>query len=555
MQTQNIVITRGQVGQIGNFSAWFGLLLFLLGSIWQGGITPLIIAFGVVGVVGFAVWGFATPNDFLGFFSGRQVQRGTLAVFTTFLLVGIVSVTYLIVKRQVIVSDITIDGRFTLDERTLDILQAVKRSPRPLQILGFYRAQDLIQREIDDQYWQLYESGSDGMIMRRYVDPVIEPAVAVPFQEGLAQGFYVYVGYANDDGTLDLSTATTVDNANNQEQAMSEAIARVLTAGNFKVYFERSLGTLDPIENTRSTMSNMNNVLRASGIITDRLSLEELAQSGGSIPRDASALILAQPQREPTAQEIAIIDAYVKNGGSLFIAADFSPREDNFMTANSPFNAWLWENYGIRMTDAVVVDTQTQGPSEFDVISAQVVAENDITTRLNLENQPQTSALFHFIRAIEVNPEPPVPNGSLVYASDLSWGETDISAIVERNQAIADINTDLRSPITLVAFAYNDQTNSKVILVGDGDFLTNSYTSAETQFYSQGNSTLFLDGVGWLTGFSQEVSFAPQAFSAMPVLFSGGEQLDYIAFFTIFFMPASMVAMASWVYFRRYRAS
>jgi hypothetical protein len=205
------------------------------------------------------------------------------------------------------------------------------------------------------------------------------------------------------------------------------------------------------------------------------------------------------------------------------------------------------------MTDAVVVDTQSPGPSAVDVVSIQVVAENTIASGVNMENDPSSAALFHIARAIEVNPEPPVQNGSVIFSSDLSWGETDTRAIIERNEYVADEATDIRGPLTLVAFANNEVSGSKVVLVGDGDFLTNGYTSEQTQFYARGNATLFLGSLGWLTGFSQETAFEPQAFATSPVLFSGGEQLDVIAFFTAIIMPGTMVALALFVYLRRYR--
>jgi hypothetical protein len=550
---RTIVITRGQLGKFGNVLLGLGVVIALGAFLWGGLLSPFTLLWVVVAVVGAVLWASMTPQDFVGFFTGRQVQRSTFAIFTTSLLVAIVVVTYIIVQRAVIVSDLTIDGRFTLTEQTMELLQAVKRSPRPLRIVGFYRPQDLVQREIDDAYWQLYEAGSDGAITRQYIDPIVDPLAAEPFSQGLQQNYYVYVGFVNPDGTLDLNTVTAVSNEASQERSMTEAISRLLAGGSFLVYFEDSLNTLDATDNSQQGMSILNNALRANGIITDRLSLTELAETGGNVPQDASALILARPQRDLTADEIAVIQRYTERGGSLFLAADFIPTDNVFLGANTAFNQFLWDNYGLRMTDAVVVDTQSPGPSAVDVVSIQVVAENTIASGVNMENDPSSAALFHIARAIEVNPEPPVQNGSVIFSSDLSWGETDTRAIIERNEYVADEATDIRGPLTLVAFANNEVSGSKVVLVGDGDFLTNGYTSEQTQFYARGNATLFLGSLGWLTGFSQETAFEPQAFATSPVLFSGGEQLDVIAFFTAIIMPGTMVALALFVYLRRYR--
>jgi hypothetical protein len=555
MQTRSVVITRRQFGQLGSVLLGLGGLIALTAFIWSLALNEFVVSGLVIGALGAALWAAMTPQEFKAFFTGRQVQRSTGAIFTTLLLTAIVVVFYIIVQRAVIVSDLTIDRRFTLTEQTLDLLQVVERSPRPLRILGFYRPQDLLQREIDDAYWQLYEAASNGMITRQYVDPLREPGIAAPFSQALAANYYVFVGFVNPDGTLDLSTVTPVSNQATQERSMTEAIARVLAGGSFKVYFEQGLQTLDALSNSQQGMSILNNNLRANGIITDALRLSDLAQSGRTIPRDASALIIARPQRDMTEAELAVVREYVERGGTLFIAADFFPTADVFLSADSPFNAYLWETFGLRMTDAVVVDTRSPGPSALHVVSAQVVTENVLTAGLNQPNDPSTATMFHMARAIEVNPQPPVPNGTVIFSSEQSWGETDTRAIVERNEFIADPNTDLRGPLSLVAFAENPATGARIVLVGDGEFLTNGYTSAQSQFYATGNATLFMNSIGWLTGFAQEVAFTPRAFMTTPVLFSGGQQLDVIAFITVFVMPGTMLLIAGLIYWRRYRTA
>ncbi|MFQ3673932.1 MAG: hypothetical protein SNJ83_10090, partial [Aggregatilineales bacterium] len=64
-----------------------------------------------------------------------------------------------------------------------------------------------------------------------------------------------------------------------------------------------------------------------------------------------------------------------------------------------------------------------------------------------------------------------------------------------------------------------------------------------------------MNSIGWLTGFSQQVAFTPRAFMTTPVLFSGGQQLDIIAFITVFVMPGTMLLIAGLIYWRRYRAA
>lgn len=555
MSGRSIVITRGQLGQFGSLLLGVGAIVTLTALLLNGLSSPYTLFGVVMAVLGLALWVAMTPADVSALLTGRQMRRSTLAIFTTALLVAIVTVTYIIVQRAVIVSDLTIDARFSLSSQTREVLQVVERSPRPIRILGFYRPQDLVQREIDDAYWQLYEAGSEGMITRQYVDPISEPGISAPFGQALAQNYYVFVGFVSDDGSLDLQSVTPVANEAQQERSMTEALSRLLAGGSFKVYFEQGLQTLDATSNSQQGMSILNNNLRANGILTDRLSLSDLVSRGQPVPRDASALIIVRPQRDLTPAEVEVVKTYVQNGGSLFIAADFFPTADVFLAEDTAFNSYLWDTFGLRMTNAVVVDTQSKGPSALDVVSAQVVADNTIAAGLNVASKPETAAIFHITRAIEVNSQPPVPNGTVIFSSDLSWGETDTRGIVERSEFVADAATDIRGPLSLVAFADNATTGSRIVLVGDSDFLTNGYISEQTQYYAAGNATLFMNSIGWLTGFSQAVEFTPRAFATTPVLFSGGQQLDVIAFLTIFLMPGLMVACAVILYWRRYRPS
>ena len=107
---------------------------------------------------------------------------------------------------------------------------------------------------------------------------------------------------------------------------------------------------------------------------------------------------------------------------------------------------------------------------------------------------------------------------------------------------------DAPGALSLVAWARDEDTNAKIVLVGDADFMTNGSVTSPG-----GNTTLVLDAIGWMTGYSEEVSFDPKPFQTAPVMFVGGAMLDQIALFTIIIMPGAMLLMAGLVYIRRTR--
>lgn len=545
----NIVITRGTLGTLGSILAGIGLITAILAVLWQSGFSIIAGLAIAVSILGIALWAYMTPDDFKNFIMGRQAKRGTMAIFTTILLIGIIATLYIFVLRSSVTIDMTQGERFSLSNETLDIIDAVNRSAEPsIRITGFYSPRELRQQEVDNQYWQLYDDATEKITLE-YINPLLEPAKATPYQRLLDQGINVFVAFEDDAGDVMFQSAIPVVASGKQERDMSEAITRLLLSGRFKVYFETGLNTLDGLDESADGASIVNNLLRSNGIITEALNLEQLADTGTLIPDDASAVVFARPQRQLIQVEIDVIDAYVQSGGSLFILTDIILSPDAFLTEDSLFNTYLWETFGLRALDYVVVDEASSQETATDLVSAAVFPGNPIGENLNVEGIAQTTTLFRLARPIEVDETPPVNNGSVILTSPFSWAESDIDTLIRNNQWAFDEDSDMQGPITTVAWANDQATNSKVVIVGDTDFMTNGRILSP-----QGNTILFFDSIGWMTGFTEDVRFEPQIISTgLPIIFVDVQTLDLIAFITIILMPGIMLALAIAIWGRRLR--
>lgn len=547
MKQRNIILHRGRLAQWMSFAGGLGLLIALVGLIWQGGLSTAILLALAAGILGIFSWAALAPDDFRNFLTGRQARRGTEAVFSTLFVIGIIALVYIIVQRQVISIDMTAGERFTLSPETEEVLNAAKRSTRDIQITGFYTAENLILREQDDQYLRLYETQSGGKIRRVLIDPREQPGIASPYTALLNQGYNVFIAYLAEDGTADLSTTMLVERSANQERDITEALSRLLISGSIKVYFETGTGTLDPLDSTQQGLSIIANVLQRNGLVTAPFNLEETAAAGGAVPDDASVLIVARPQRPWTTEEVNVIDSYLDGGGSMLILSDIFYRDTIFMGKDSPFNSYLWENFGLRALDAVIVDPAASSQTQLDVISAAVFSQIEIGANLNRENEPDSAVLFHQARPIEVNNDPPVSNGRVIMSSPEAWGETNFDALVGQNTFVYDEGVDFQGPLTEVAWAFDTESGAKILLIGDADFITNGHISSP-----QGNAILFTDGLGWLTGFNEQVRFQPQSYvTGLPILFVDSQVLDLIAFVTIIIMPLIMLIVAGMIWLRR----
>ncbi len=548
-RTGNIVITRGMLGNIGSFTAGLGLIVGILAILWQSSISIFaIISFGI-SIGGIALWASMTPDDFRNFIAGRQTKRGTMAVFTTFLVIGIISTIYIFVLRTGVTIDMTQGERFTLSEETLNVIEAVNRTAEArVRITGLYSPRELLRQEVDNQYWQLYDDATE-MITLEYINPLTEPGKAAPYRAFMDQGVNVFVAFEDESGDVLFRSSVPVVNSGVQERDMTEALTRLILSGRFKVYFETSADTLDGLDQSIDGASIVNQLLRQNGIETDALNLEQLVENNTTIPIDASAIIFARPQRQLTLNEISVIDEYVQRGGALFILTDVTLSSDDFLREGTPFNTYLWDTFGVRALDSIVIDEASNQGVATDLVSAAVFPGNPIGENLNLPDTPQTTTLFRLARPIEVNPDPPVNNGSVILTSPFSWAENDIDTLIRDNRWEFNEANDIQGPITTVAWANNQETDAKLVIVGDSDFITNVNILSP-----QGNSILFFDSIGWMTGFTDEVRFEPQILTTgLPIIFVDIQTLDLVAFITLILMPGIMLALAIAIYGRRLR--
>jgi ABC-type uncharacterized transport system involved in gliding motility auxiliary subunit len=536
---------RAQAGILLGYIGVAALALLLAGAVTQSLAAPFLIAAAVVACVGIGAWIAFAPGDFRATLTGRGARFGTISILGTILLAGVVLLTYLILARGAVTFDMTENQRFSLSPETRQILQRVRR---PIQLTGFYTARNVAQREIDDQFFRLYEVETDGLIMRAYYDPNEQPAIAQRY--GVIQDGQVFISFVDEDGGIDFNTLARVPRTASQERDVTGAISRLLVAGQIRVYFNVGLGERDPMSSAPDGISGIHNGVQESGIITAPLDIAALAEAGLDIPEDAAAVVMARPLRDLTQPEIDVIDRYLNTGGALFIMADVLFTEDAFLAEDGAFNAYLWETFGIRAFDAVIVDPAAHDvDSELNIISAVVFSETDISSRLDPASGLGT--MFRLARPVDVNltsAPPNIANGRLVMSSTASYGERDLARLGDTNTYAYDEGIDMSGPLTSVVWAYNQQTNARIVLVGDSDFASNADVS------KAGNGVLFTDAMSWLSGFGEQVGFAPQAYiTGLPFIFVSQQQLDLATFITVFLMPATLIVVGLAVRYRRMR--
>lgn len=537
---------RERIGQIASITAAAGLLTGLVGLVWQGGSTPLIIGLLALGAGGMIAWVIATPDEARALLTGRQARFGTVTAFSLALLVGVVVMVYLLIAEQVLTLDMTQSNQFSLSTETRAILA---RFDRDVQITGFYSPREVTRRELDDVVYRLYEEASGGRIRRLYVDPQEQPALAQSF--GVQFDAQVFVSYLNDDGTVDFSTVLPVARQSAEERDMTSALLRLLNTGEFTVAFNVGYSIFNPYDGTQQGYTRLFNALINSGIQAGIVDLREITEGGLALPLVDAVVLINMNEDLPTAA-VAVLDEYLRRGGSLLVLADVTDLP--FLAEGTVFNDYLWQNYGLRALDAVVVDYLSNDRSPLDLLSFAVSSGSGITERLNLTGQDDTRVRFSIARPIEIDRSPPVQNGFVIAASTSSYGERDIARLLSTNtfeyEEGVDIPvTEASGPLTVAAWADNTANRSRIIMIGDSDFLRNGQVASPA-----GNSILFLDSIAWLTGQGERLIFEPQArVTNIPLIFIAPSTLDQISFATLVLMPGTALALGFFIWLRRSR--
>ena len=202
----------------------------------------------------------------------------------------------------------------------------------------------------------------------------------------------------------------------------------------------------------------------------------------GEIPEDALAIVIAGPTKPVSKEEVALLKAYVDNGGSLVVLED--PRVfTDFGTAQDPLASYLAVDWGIKLNDDVVIDpVNSQNP--FQAVSSLYNSSHPITQNL-------TSNLFVVLpqaRSVSITSEKEnVTQTWLISTIETAWGETDLNA----DQLSNDPNKDTQGPLYLAVAGENSATNGRVVVYG------NSLFAIDGNFDVYGNGNMFINSVDW----------------------------------------------------------
>ena len=141
------------------------------------------------------------------------------------------------------------------------------------------------------------------------------------------------------------------------EGDVHNALIRVLNAVEKKIYYLEGHGELSPDPQAELNISILDSLLSDSGFDTESINLS----IAGSVPEDASAIILLDQLAPLQDIEITAISEYLAAGGSMMFARDWHFISDQRLFAEEDgMRAYMTDAWGVQIRPDAILDPPNQ---------------------------------------------------------------------------------------------------------------------------------------------------------------------------------------------------
>ncbi|MGE0385306.1 MAG: GldG family protein [Gammaproteobacteria bacterium] len=446
--------------------------------------------------------------------TGMRAQTWILAVLIVALagLAAYLSTQY---RREI---DLTASGRNTLSQASVAVLAALKD---PVKITAFARPDGQTREEIR-RLVSRYQAHKPDLELR-FLDPDAVPDLIR--DQGITQ-----------DGELVVSYGKRREHVQNlTEQALTNVLQTVGRGGERYIAFIAGHGERDPLGEKNQDVGVWGRQLESRGF---KITTVDLSAAG--VPDNTSVLVLASPQVDLLPGEVEALKKWIDQGGNLLWLAE--PGADRGL-------APLAQHLGVQRVPGTVVDPVARALGVDDPTFAVVT-------------QYQAAAVLDDFRFVTVFP---IASG-LKAADGGAWQVTPLLSTTEHawsetgpleGEIRYDEGADTKGPIELGLALTRDRpgegkdgdadaapAQQRVIVIGDGDFLANSYLG------NGGNLDLGLRMANWLARDEQFIKVPAR--TAADLTLDLPERIAYpLAVWFLLLCPLALVGTGIVVWRRR----
>jgi ABC-type uncharacterized transport system involved in gliding motility auxiliary subunit len=434
-------------------------------------------------VIGVAVYVAMDPGSIRKAITGRQARYGSNAFILTLAFLGILVVINYLVYKNTKQWDLTADKSNTLAVETLDVLKSL---PDTVVAKAFYSTDSTLASSKDnaktlfDQY--VYNGG--GKFRYEFIDPNKDPVSAQDAGITTDGSVVLYMGSSKQP-------LTSVS-----EQELTGAMIRLMNPGSHVVYFLTGHGEYSVDGSGDQSYTQLKTALTSKNYTVSTLNL----LTTNTIPADASVIVIAGPQKPLSENEVSLLDAYVKNGGSMVVMEE-PTLVTQFGDSPDPLANDLAQTYGIILGNDIVYDnTAAQSIQQPFIAIANQYGQHAITEKMN-------GMVTYYPTARSVITDESIGTDytktNLVMTSDQSYAETDMASIND-NTMKPDEGVDTLGPISIAVAAQGTNNNSRLVVFGDSDFASNA------AYNDYGNGDMVVNSIDWAAKVENIISLTPK---------------------------------------------
>jgi len=464
---------------------------------------------------------------------GRTARAAGASVGYTLTVLAVVVLVNFMAARHHRRFDLTENRDFSLSEQTIKVLEGL---PREVTVTSFTRETDPGYQKLKDLLEEYTYRTSKLAV--KFIDPDRNPGEVKRYN-------VTELGTVVIESGKSETRITTSD-----EEALTNAIIKVTSDKERTVYFTTGHGEHDINGTERDGLSALKGALEKQNYAVKALVLNQ------GVPADASALVIAGPDKPFLQAEVAMVADYAGRGGRLLLMQD--PGTD-------PGFATLLSTYGATVRKDVVIDKVSQlfgGDARIPMVPP------DGYDKLH----PITKSFAYqtvYPLAASLDVKEPAPDGvtatKLAHTSEMSWGETSEEEFTSGRITLNE-GVDTRGPLT-VAAAFEKRAPgdaapapgntpdaavpaakppSRLVLFGDADFASNNY------FNAGGNGDLALNSIAWLVEQGELISIRPK--TAVPhIAVLSRAQILYYLWSIVAVAPLGIAAVGVAIWWRRKR--
>jgi len=324
------------------------------------------------------------------------------------------------------------------------------------------------------------------------------------------------------------------------EQNFTNALTRLGHRGERWMVFLSGHGERSPEKQANFDLSTWAGQLRSRGFQTRSLSLGEHPR----IPDNTTVLVIAGPRTRLLAGEVREIRNYLDRGGNLLWLHD-----PGLLLGLEP----LAESLGIEFHPGVIVD-----PASEDITGNAAAI---VVTKYGSHPVVRgfgDNTVFPQAAGISLNAPEGWQGSVLMDTRPASWSETGALD----GPILFDKGRDIRGPLNLAValtrtsdkFAVGEaakprdgddnRREQRVIVIGDGDFLANSFIP------NGGNLELGMSIVNWLSQDDAFVNIPVKTARDRSLDMSRGGQIAIVAVF-LALLPVTLAGSGVWIWLRR----